>query len=363
MNDQNRVFVIAEIGVNHNGCIEMAKRLIDGCAKAGADAVKFQTFAAKQLITPNASKAEYQIKNTEKNESQYEMVKKLELKPEMHFILKEYAEQKQLQFISTPFDLGSLKFLVDTLQLPIVKIASGEITNAPLLLKAAQSRKKIIVSTGMSTLGDIETALGVLAFGYREGKETQVPPSQTAFKDAYYSDEGQILLRQNVSILHCTTEYPAPFAEVNLRVIETLRQCFGLTVGYSDHTQGIAIPLAAVALGATIIEKHLTLDRNLPGPDHQASLEPNELAQMIIGIRQIEMALGKRLKKPANSELKNQAIVRKSIVAAQNIQKGELFTEQNITVKRPGDGLSPFQLWELLGKRATKDYLVNELIR
>lgn len=362
MNHRNDVFIIAEIGVNHNGCLEMAKRLIDVCVETRVDAVKFQTFKAEQVMIPQAPKAAYQMKNTDKKETQYEMVKKLELDHDMHFILKEYAHKKNIQFLSTPFDQDSLEFLVDSLQLPIIKMASGEITNGPLLLKAAQSGKKIILSTGMSTLGDIEEALGVLAFGYREEMEKNRIPSRRAFKEAYYSEVGQMLLRQNVSILHCTTEYPAPFEETNLRVLDTLRHCFGLQVGYSDHTPGIAVPLAAVALDATIIEKHITLDRNLPGPDHKASLEPQELAQMVEGIRQIEKALGNRYKKLVAAELKNIEFVRKSIVAARNIKKGELFTEGNLTVKRPGEGRSPLKFWDLLGKTASKSYLENELI-
>jgi N-acetylneuraminate synthase len=362
MNNSNEVFIIAEIGVNHNGSLEMAKGLIDAAAEAGADAVKFQTFKAEQVMLPHAPKAAYQIKHTEIKETQYEMLKKLALNQQMHLMLKEHTLRQQLQFISTPFDLASLDFLVQTLQLPIIKIASGEITNAPLLLKAAGSGRKIILSTGMSTLGDIEEALGVLAFGYGEGKENNPVPSGSAFKEAYYSETGQLLLHQNVSLLHCTTEYPAPFAETNLRVLGTLGQCFGLPVGYSDHTLGIALPLAAAALGAVIIEKHLTLDRNLPGPDHQASLEPREFSQMVQGIRQVEQALGNPYKKPVPSELENQKIARKSIVAARNIQQGELFTEENLTVKRPGAGLSPFYFWELLGKTAPKSYLENEVI-
>lgn len=363
MKHGNEVFIIAEIGVNHNGSLEMAKQLMDIAAQAGANAVKFQTYKTEQVMLPDAPKAAYQMKNADKKETQYEMVKKLELDYDMHLMLKENAHRKHIQFLSTPFDLDSLEFLVDSLQLPIIKIASGEMTNAPLLLRAAQSGRKIIVSTGMSTLGDIEEALGVLAFGYREGLGNSGVPSRRAFKEAYYSEVGQMILRQNVSLLHCTTEYHTPFKEVNLRVLETLRQCFGLQVGYSDHTLGTAIPLAAVALGATVIEKHITLDRNLPGPDHQASIEPRELAQMVEGIRQIEQALGNRYKKPVAAELKNQEIARKSIVAARTIQKGELFTEENLTVKRPGEGLSPLQFWDLLGETSSKSYRENELIR
>ncbi|OIJ16761.1 N-acetylneuraminate synthase [Anaerobacillus alkalilacustris] len=363
MSNKNSVFIIAEIGVNHNGSLEMAKELIDICAEAGVNAVKFQTFKAEEMVASHAPKADYQLKSTDEKESQFEMIKKLELDHDMHFILKSYAVKKQLQFLSTSFDIESLGFLVETLNLPILKIASGEITNAPLLLRAAMSGKKIILSTGMSTLGEIEEALGVLAFGYKEGKANITVPSHEAFKKAYYSIEGQNLLQQHVSLLHCTTEYPTPFEEVNLHVLETLQQCFGLKVGYSDHTQGIAVALGAAALGATIIEKHITLDRSLPGPDHMASLEPQELTEMVKGIRQIELALGNRYKKPMPTEMKNQDIARKSIVAARNIQKGEIFTEENLTVKRPGSGLSPFKYWDLLGKLAVKSYLKDEVMK
>ncbi|SNT02698.1 N-acetylneuraminate synthase [Anaerovirgula multivorans] len=358
----SNVFIIAEVGVNHNGSLEMAKKLIDIAGEAGVDAVKFQTFKSYQVMLPHTPKAVYQTKNTDIKETQYEMVKKLELSHQMHFILKEYCLRQHIQFLSTPFDLDSLDFLVHILHLPIIKMASGEITNAPLLLKAASCGKKIILSTGMSTLGDIEEALGVLAFGYIEGKKKNTIPSRESFKKAYYSELGQKFLHKNMTLLHCTTEYPAPFKESNLRVLKTLRQCFGLPVGFSDHTLGIALPLAAVALGAIVIEKHITLDRNLPGPDHRASLEPRELLQMVQGIRQIEEALGNPYKKPGPSELKNQKVARKSIVAACNIQKGELFTEENLTVKRPGEGLSPLQFWDLIGKIAPKSYLENEVI-
>jgi N-acetylneuraminate synthase len=362
MMTRNKVFIIAEIGVNHDGSLDKAKLLIDTCAETGADAVKFQTYKANKLMIPCAPKADYQRKNTDQNETQYEMVRKLELAQESHFILKKYSLEKNIRFLSTPFDIDSLDFLVHSLDLPILKIGSGEITNAPLLLKAAQSQRKIILSTGMSTLGDIENALGVLAFGYMKRRNNESVPSNKAFKEAYLSEEGKKLLRENVSLLHCTTEYPAPFAEINLRVLETLRQCFGLSVGFSDHSFGIAVPLAAVSIGATIIEKHITLDRNLPGPDHKASLEPDEFFQMVQGIRQVEKALGHPMKQPARSELANLEIVRKSIVAACHIQKGEIFTENNLIVKRPGGGLSPMHFWELIGKKSPKSYVENEVI-
>jgi sialic acid synthase SpsE len=255
--------------------------------------------------------------------------------------------------------LESIDLLVKELNIPLIKIASGEITNAPLLLKAAQTGKPIILSTGMSDLGDIEAALGVLAFGYlNENKK----PSIKAFKEAYYSEQGYSILRNKITLLHCTTEYPAPFDEVNLNVMDTLRNTFGLAVGYSDHTQGIAVPIAAVARGAMVIEKHFTLNRNLPGPDHNASIEPDDLKQMVQSIRQVERALGSPFKKPSQSEYKNLIIARKSLVAACEIKKGEKFTSFNINTKRPGNGISPLLFWEWLGKTAVKDYKENEMI-
>jgi N-acetylneuraminate synthase len=357
-----KVTVIAEAGVNHNGSLETAKQLIDAAAQSGADAVKFQTFHTDQVIVPDAPKAAYQKKNTAQSETQYEMVQKYELNETEHYILKEYAKMQEITFISTAFDLESLDFLI-SLDVPLLKIASGEITNAPLLLKAARSGKGILLSTGMADLGEIEEALGVLAFGYLERTGRKGSPCRLAFRQAYYSDAGQAVLSQHVSLLHCTTEYPAPFAQVNLRVLQTLRQCFDLPVGYSDHTQGIAIPLAAVALGASVLEKHLTLDHNLPGPDHKASLEPLEFARMVQGIRQVEQSLGSPVKRPSPSELKNREVARKSIVAACPIEQGTRFTDQNLAIKRPQSGCSPMGYFDLLGKTAGQSYQKNEVIR
>lgn len=359
MNQYKRAFIIAEAGVNHNGSIDLAKQLIDAAVTAGANAIKFQTFKAKNLTIQATPKAEYQIKNTGDNESQYEMLKKLELDELDHKQLIEYCNKKKIQFLSTPFDLDSIDLLFKTFNLSLIKIASGEITNAPLLLKAAQTGKPIILSTGMSNLGDIESALGVLAFGYLN-KNTK--SSVIEFKEAYYSDQGHAILKDKVTLLHCTTEYPAPFSDVNLQVINTLRTAFGLVVGLSDHTSGVAVSVAAVALGASVIEKHLTMDKNFPGPDHKASLEPNEFALLVNSIREVENALGEPYKKPAPSELKNQIIARKSLVAACDIKKGNLFSETNLTIKRPGNGISPIQYWEWLGKIAEKDYKKDELI-
>lgn len=354
-----KTFIIAEAGVNHNGSLEQATLLVDAAAEAGADAVKFQTFKADKLVSRTAPKAEYQIENTGVSESQHEMIRKLELDEAAHLRLKQHCLSKGIEFLSTPFDPESLDMLVSRVGISLVKLASGEITNAPFLLAAARTGHPVILSTGMSDLEDVENALGILAFGYtcREAL-----PSLAAFKAAYCSEGGQSALQSSVTLLHCTTEYPAPFAEVNLRAMETLRQSFGLPVGYSDHTAGIAIPIAAAALGATVIEKHFTLDRNLPGPDHQASLEPGELAEMVRAIRQVEQSLGSSCKAPTPSELKNRPVARKSLVAIRAISRGETFTAENLAIKRPGSGISPLHYWDWLGKVATRPYNTDELI-
>jgi N-acetylneuraminate synthase len=354
-----RVFIIAEAGVNHNGSLDMALELINAATDAGADAIKFQTFKADKVVSRFASKAEYQTKNTGSTESQLEMVKKLELNEEQHIMLAEYCWKCGIEFMSSPFDLDSVDFLTNVVNVSRLKIPSGEITNGLMLLKIARTGKPIILSTGMSTLDEVETALGVLAFGFIN---SQQKPSVGAFKEAYSSHEGQSFLKGKVSLLHCTTEYPAPFEEVNLKAIDTLRDKFGLPVGYSDHTRGIAVPIAAVARGAVIIEKHFTLDRNLPGPDHKASLEPNELKLMVSSIRQIELALGNGIKQPTASELKNMAVARKSLVAIKEIKKGELFTEDNIGAKRPGNGIPPVYYWDMLGKAAPRDFSIDEMV-
>ena len=356
----SHVYVIAEAGVNHNGSLEQAVKLIDVAAEAGADAVKFQTFRADQLVSRTATKAEYQTRHTDAQESQHAMIKKLELDEAAHATLILHCQKKGIEFLSTPFGLDSLEMLVKKFELSRIKLPSGDITNAPLLLEAARTGKPVILSTGMSTLGEIETALGILAFGYTENDE---PPSLMAFERAYGSAMGRKALQDKVALLHCTTEYPAPFAEINLRAMDTLRQAFGLPVGYSDHTSGIAIPVAAVAMGAVIIEKHFTLDRNLPGPDHKASLEPDELKRMVLSIREVELALGSSIKQPASSELKNRPVARKSLVAARDIRKGEHFTQDNLAIKRPGDGISPIRYWEWLGKIADRDYQQDEKVQ
>jgi N,N'-diacetyllegionaminate synthase len=331
----NKTFIIAEAGVNHNGSIDIAKKMIEVAKECGADAIKFQTFKAENIISKFAPKAEYQKKTTEKNESQLEMVKKLELSFEDFVELKKYCDEIGIMFMSTPFDFESIKFL-NNLGMEIFKIPSGEITNILYLERIGKLNKKIILSTGMADLGEIEDALDVLI---QSGTH-----------------------RENITVLHCNTEYPTPFEDVNLLAMLTIKEAFKVNVGYSDHTPGIEVPIAAVALGASVIEKHFTLDKNLPGPDHKASLEPDELKTMITAIRNIEKALGNGIKKPSPSELKNRPIARKSIVAKKKIRKGEVFTEENITVKRPGTGITPMRWYEFIGKVAERDYEEDELI-
>lgn len=329
------IFIIAEAGVNHNGSLELAKKLIDVAAKAGADAVKFQTFKADKLVSKTAKKAEYQQQTTDASESQYAMIKKLELDIAAHHELIAYCKTKNILFLSTPFDHESIELLND-LGMSIFKIPSGEITNLPYLRHIGSLGKKVIMSSGMADLGEIEDALDILA------------------------EAGT--LKENITVLHATTEYPCPIDEVNLRAMQTIALAFGIKAGYSDHTNGIEIPIAAAAMGATVIEKHFTLDREMEGPDHKASLEPDELIAMVKAIRNIEKALGNGIKKPSFSEAKNMAVARKSIVAACPIREGESFTAANITIKRPGNGISPMRYDEIIGTNAKKDYEADELI-
>lgn len=355
------VYIIAEAGVNHNGSPELAKKLVEAAAEAGADAVKFQTFRAEKLASTAAQKAAYQKETTNAKESQVNMLRKLELPlaayPEMIALCKE----KGVEFLSTPFEADSLRFLVEECRIPRIKVPSGEITNGPFLLEIARTGLPVILSTGMSTLGEVETALGVLAFGYTHGEST--PGNEQEIMAAYAEAQRSGLLKEKVQLLHCTTEYPAPFDEVNLAAMDTMRRAFGLSVGYSDHTEGIAIPLAAVARGAEIIEKHFTLDKMLPGPDHKASLIPEELAAMVRGIRQIEKAIGNGCKAPTEKERKNLSVVRKSLVAKRDIREGEFFSDENIAVKRPASGTSPMCYWVLMEKKARRDYKADELIQ
>ena len=334
----NKVIIIAEAGVNHNGDIELAKKLIDVAVDAGVDYVKFQTFKSESLVSKFAKKASYQIENTKDAvESQLQMLKKLELSNSQHFELVQYCNNKNISFFSTAFDLESLSFLKE-LGLNIVKIPSGEITNLPYLRKAAALFKEVIISTGMSSMVEIKDALDVFL--------------QAGIK------------KNDITILHCNTEYPTPMSDVNLNAMLTIQKMFGVKVGYSDHTMGIEVPIAAVAMGGTMIEKHFTLDRSLPGPDQLASLEPNELKKMVHSIRNIEKAIGGTgIKEPGESEIKNISIARKSIVAKTSIQKGDRFTEFNITTKRPGMGLSPMKWDEVIGKVACQDFDEDELIK
>lgn len=330
-----KTIIIAEAGVNHNGDLNIAKELIEVAASSGADYIKFQTFQATELAAKSALKAEYQTENTKSSETQIEMLKKLELTSDDHLQLIKTCKKNNIKFLSTPFDFQSIE-LLKQLTISLWKIPSGEITNLPFLKKIGSFGEPIILSSGMSNLGEIEAAINVL--------------------------EKSGTSRSIITILHCTSEYPAPMSEVNLNAMKTIQNAFGVNVGYSDHTVGIEISLAAVALGASIIEKHLTLDRRMSGPDHKASIEPNELNAMVAGIRNIEQALGDGIKTPTPSEIKNIPIARKSIVAKKNIKKGDIFTEENLSVKRPGNGISPMNWLEVLGKIALKDYQEDDLI-
>jgi N,N'-diacetyllegionaminate synthase len=334
----NKVIIIAEAGVNHNGDLNKAFELIDAAVEAGADYVKFQTFKADKLVSVKAKKADYQIENTNNSkESQLEMLQKLELSESDHDQLIAYCQQKNIKFFSTAFDLASLEYL-STIGMDMVKIPSGEITNLPYLRKAASLFNKVIISTGMSTLKEIGDAVNVfITFG---------------------------TLKENITILHCNTEYPTPMKDVNLKAMLSIADEFKTSIGYSDHTLGIEVPVAAVSLGASVIEKHFTLDKTMEGPDHKASLEPAELKAMVSSIRNIEVAMsGTGIKEPSASELKNINIARKSIVAKEAIKKGDVFSEDNLTVKRPGNGISPMKWDMVLGKVATEDYNPDDLIK
>jgi N-acetylneuraminate synthase len=354
----DRVWIIAEAGVNHNGSLAHALKLVDVAAEAGADVVKFQTFKADKLATAVAQKAEYQTANTGQAGDQLTMLRALELSADDHATLVAQCRSRGIAFMSTAFDAESLA-LLGTLDMPAVKIPSGDITAADLLLRAARLRRRMIVSTGMATLADIEVALGVIAFGLARDDE---PAGKADFAAAYRSDEGRDALRRHVTLLHCVTDYPAPPAAINLRAMDTMAEVFGLPVGYSDHTLGIEVALAAVARGATVIEKHFTLDRTMPGPDHAASLEPDELKAMVTAIRNIERALGRAVKEPGLKELKNRAVARRSLVAARPIRRGEIITRDMLVEKRPGTGLSPMEAWSLIGRPAARDYRADEMI-
>lgn len=354
------VWVIAEAGVNHNGEADLAFALVDAAAAAGADAVKFQTFRADRLVTRAAAKAAYQERNSGGGESQHQMLKRLELDFELHHRLKAHAERQGIAFLSTAFDSGSLRFLVDSVGLKTLKLPSGELTNGPFLLEHARSGcERLLVSTGMASLGEVEQALQVIAYGFLHPAGI---PDGRSLAEAYADPGARRLVRQRVVLLHCTSEYPAALPTVNLRAMDSLAQAFGLPVGYSDHTEGIVIPAAAAARGARVIEKHYTLDRNLPGPDHRASLEPPELTAMVASIRAVEQALGDGGKRPQAGEWDTARVARKSVVAACAIAAGEPFAETNLTLMRPGNGLSPMAYWDLLGRPARRNYGAGDAI-
>jgi len=359
MMQHHKTFLIAEAGVNHNGSIELAKKLIDAAVMAGADAVKFQSFVASSIVTAGASKAEYQITNTGSKESQLEMLKKLELSHSQQRELHQYCQRSGIQFLSTPFDTASLNFLTADLGLETIKVGSGELTNAPFLFEVARLAKNIILSTGMSTIDEVADALGVIAFVMTDSKN----PSVSSFKSALASSEGRKAVTSKVTLLHCTTDYPTVPSDVNLRAMLTLHEKFDCQVGFSDHSVGIHLAVAAVAMGATVIEKHLTIDRDLPGPDHKASLEPSEFKNLVDQVRDLENAFGDGIKRPTEVELKNKKIARRSLVALKAIKTGDVFTSENVSIKRPGTGRSPFEYWSLLGTKATSDIAENEVIQ
>jgi N,N'-diacetyllegionaminate synthase len=331
--EMSKVFIIAEAGVNHNGDINLAKKLIDAAKDAGADAVKFQTFKAENIVSKYAEKAQYQKETTDSRESQLDMMKSLEISFKDFEILKNYCDKKNILFMSTPFDIESIKFLYK-IGLEVFKIPSGEITNLPYLREVGRLKKKVIMSTGMANLGEIEAALEIL-------KENGT---------------------NDITVLHCNTQYPTPIEDVNLKAMITIRDAYKVNIGYSDHTLGIEVPIAAVALGASVIEKHFTLDKNMKGPDHRSSLEIIEFKKMVRWIRNVEKAMGNGIKIPSKSELENINVARKSIVAKRNIRKGEILTHENLTIKRPGNGISPMRWEKVIGKIANKDYEQDELI-
>ena len=333
---KNNVFIIAEAGINHNGSLKKALKLVDAALGSGADAIKFQTFKSESVISKNAPKAEYQKQNLKTNETQLEMAKRLELDDNSFKIIKDYCEKNKIEFFSTAFDKNSLKMLMGLGQ-RIIKVPSGEITNLPFLEKIGSYNKKLIMSTGMCQLTEVEEALNILI------------NSGTS--------------KEKITILHCNTEYPTPPSDVNLKAMITIQNKFDIAVGYSDHTLGIEIPIAAVALGASIIEKHLTLDKKLPGPDHTASLEPKEFKAMVDAIRLTEISLGDGIKQPSKSEIKNISIARRSIVAKKDIKSGEKFTESNLSVKRPGSGISPMEWKKMIGQKAKHNFKPDDLIK
>jgi N-acetylneuraminate synthase len=355
-----RTTIIAEAGVNHNGDCDRALALVDIAVRAGADIVKFQSFRADKLATATAAKAGYQQVTTGTQQSQLEMLRGLELSEDDERRIADACAAAGITYMSTPFDAGSATRLVRNVGVSTLKVGSGDLTNAPLLLHMARFRLPIILSTGMATLGEVERALGVIAFGYL--REAPAVPTLADFSNILLDPAAWPQLHDKVTLLHCTTEYPAVPRSINLRAMATLRAAFGLPVGFSDHSTGFHIAAAAVALGAVVIEKHFTSDRSLPGPDHRASLEPKELADMIAQIRDVELAMGDGRKIPVKEEIPNRSIARRSLVAAAKIARGESFTAQNVAVKRPGDGVSPEHYWEYLGRPADRDYAPDDMI-
>ena len=352
-------YLIAEAGVNHNGDPGRALEMVDAAAEAGADAVKFQTFDPAALVTATAPQADYQVRNLGDTGGQLAMLQRLALAPEDHFRLAERCAARGIDFLSSPFDLDSARFLSGEMGLRRLKLGSGELTNAPLLLTIAQAGCDLILSTGMSDLDEVRQALGVLAFGYLAPDRA---PGRADFAETLEEDAAWAALRQRVTLLHCTTEYPCPIDQVNLRAMDSLREAFGLPVGYSDHTEGIEVSLLAAARGAQVIEKHFTLDRGLPGPDHAASLEPDELKALADGLQRVATVLGSPQKRLTPVEEGNRSVARKSLVALRPIRAGEPFTEENLGAKRPAGGRSPFDYWALLGTPAPRDYAADEAI-
>lgn len=355
----SRTYIIAEAGVNHNGDLDKAFMLVEKAKDIGADAVKFQMFNAENLVTQAAEQADYQKKSAQGYENQYAMLKALELSSDSFKLLADKAKQLSIDFIVTPFCLNSLNVLIDEFETPYIKISSGDITHGPLLLAAAKAGKKIILSTGMSLLTEVEQALKILAFGYCSSESY---PTSKELNKVFAQSNTWDVLKKNVTILHCTSEYPAPYEEINLKAMDTLRSAFGLSVGLSDHSPGITVSLAAAAREACMLEKHFTLDKNLPGPDHKASLDVDEFKALVIGVRQIEKALGHDRKIITSSESNNQSLVRRSIVAKHDINKNDLYSDNNLSFKRPATGRSPMHYWDLIGQEANKTYLVNEVI-
>jgi len=354
------VYIIAEAGVNHNGSLTRALSMINVAAQAGADAIKFQSFNPEDLASPSADKADYQKKHSPDNESQLDMLKKLALTKNQQLQLATACHKRGIDFLSSPFDIDSASFLMNEIHPKFLKIGSGEITNGPLLYHIAQHDYPMVLSTGMSSLEEVKNALALICFCYLNKTTT---PTEALVQQTYQSQQAKAILQKNVCLLHCTTEYPCPFEQVNLRAMQSLQTTFQLSTGLSDHSRGYYVPIAAVAMSAAIIEKHFTLDKTLAGPDHQASLDPQELSDMVNAIRITEMTMGNPVKQASYSEQKNRPVARKSLVAACDIKQGEAFTLHNLTTKRPGHGISPMEYWNLLGKTSTHNYSKNDLIR